>query len=140
MKKLIVILIILALLGAGFYLFKHAPSFSAPPPSSNTPTKSVVSIRLGSSADLSGIKMTPRVVVEDSRCPTDVQCIQAGTVRVSVDFSSSNMATTTQIFKLNEPTTLLGLNITLTEVYPAKLSTVPLTAKDYLLFFNVEKL
>lgn len=40
--------------------------------------------RIGESVYVDGPKVTPLEVLEDSRCPTDVQCIQAGQVRLKV--------------------------------------------------------
>jgi hypothetical protein len=40
-------------------------------------------VGLGQSARLAALEVTPGNVVEDSRCPTGVQCIQAGTVRIA---------------------------------------------------------
>jgi hypothetical protein len=39
--------------------------------------------RLGQRARIADVLVTPRRIVEDSRCPAAVQCIQAGTVRVA---------------------------------------------------------
>lgn len=43
-------------------------------------------VRLGEIAFVNGPKVRPDAVIEDSRCPIDVQCVQAGrvTVRVTV--------------------------------------------------------
>jgi hypothetical protein len=38
---------------------------------------------LGQRARIADVLVTPTRIVEDSRCPAGVQCIQAGTVRVS---------------------------------------------------------
>lgn len=48
-----------------------------------------VSARLGEEAKTLGVSITPLAVLEDSRCPIDVQCIQAGTVRLSLHVKSA---------------------------------------------------
>lgn len=42
----------------------------------------VVSVRLGETARLGGVTVRPIAVVEDSRCPRDVDCIWAGRLRL----------------------------------------------------------
>ncbi len=39
-------------------------------------------VRLNETARLGALQVTPVAIVEDSRCPTGVQCIQAGTMRI----------------------------------------------------------
>lgn len=40
--------------------------------------------RLGQTVNVGGPRVTPLRVLEDSRCPADVQCVWAGQVRLSV--------------------------------------------------------
>lgn len=42
----------------------------------------VRTVRMSEAARLAGLEVTPTALIEDSRCPTGVQCIQAGTVRI----------------------------------------------------------
>lgn len=42
----------------------------------------VVTVRLGETARLGGLSVRPVAVVEDSRCPSDVQCVWAGRLRL----------------------------------------------------------
>lgn len=44
------------------------------------------SVKLGQSIVLSGLKITPVKVAQDSRCPAGVMCIQAGTLIVKTKF------------------------------------------------------
>lgn len=85
-----------------------------------------------------GVSLTPLKILEDSRCPSDVQCIQAGTVRVQVRLTSAS-GTATQEFKLGQAVTTETQIITLTEVLPAKKSTVTLKASDYVFTFEIKK-
>jgi hypothetical protein len=65
-----------------------------------------------------GVSIRPVAVLEDSRCPIGVQCIQAGTVRVSLHTSAKNSATLTIEAGLNKPVTVGGDTVTLTAVTP----------------------
>jgi len=50
---------------------------------------SFVTAGLGERVRTASLAITPLSVLEDSRCPTNVQCIQAGTVRISVRLQKS---------------------------------------------------
>jgi hypothetical protein len=57
---------------------------ATPPPSRGPLRDGTVSVGLGGHARFVGLDVAPLRVEEDSRCPTGVQCIQAGTVRLLV--------------------------------------------------------
>ena len=44
----------------------------------------IATVRLGGAARFGHVVLTPVRIEEDSRCPTGVQCVWAGTVRVAV--------------------------------------------------------
>lgn len=85
-----------------------------------------------------GVSITPTKVVEDSRCPIDVECIQAGTVRVETSLSAG-MGTAPQTFTLNKPVTTEAETVTLTAVSPARRAGVSIGPGDYRFIFTVEK-
>lgn len=41
-------------------------------------------LALGQTHEAAGIAVTPLAILEESRCPADVMCIQAGTIRLNV--------------------------------------------------------
>jgi hypothetical protein len=47
----------------------------------------VVTVRLGGTARLGGVSVRPIAVVEDSRCPGDVECVWAGRLRLKAAVS-----------------------------------------------------
>jgi len=85
-----------------------------------------------------GVLITPLTILEDSRCPTDVQCIQAGTVRVNAQVRSGGQEREA-IFTLGIVETGEKETITLVAVEPAKVSTDGLEPSDYRLTFGIEK-
>ncbi len=95
-----------------------------------------LSVKLGGTISALGVSITPTSVLEDSRCPTDVQCIQAGTVRLSATIVSG-MGTATQTFELNKAVTTEAEQITLVKVDPAPLSTEPRASRDYTFYFEI---
>jgi hypothetical protein len=69
-------LALLALAGGG------CAAGAGPPPSGASAVAATA--RLGQRTRLGDVVVTPLRIEEDSRCPTGVQCIQAGIVRVAV--------------------------------------------------------
>jgi len=85
-----------------------------------------------------GISIRPVAVLEDSRCPIGVQCIQAGTVRISLRTSATDASLTTAV-TLNKPATVGGDTITLTSVTPVPTKdTVRPSDSAYRFTFSVE--
>jgi membrane-bound inhibitor of C-type lysozyme len=76
-------------------------------------------------------------LMEDSRCASDVQCIQAGTVRVKARVAH-NGKTEDAIFTLNEPKIISGTTVTLSKVSPERISGIALSFKDYKFTFAIE--
>jgi hypothetical protein len=62
---------------------------------------------LGKPARFSGLDVVPIRIEEDSRCPTGVQCIQAGTVRLLVRVEGGG-ATSEPTLTLGKPVALAG--------------------------------
>lgn len=77
-------------------------------------------------------------LVEDSRCPSDVQCIQAGTVRIKVKIESG-MGIAVQTFTLGETITTETEAMTLTAVRPLTNSKIQTNPDDYRFTFKVER-
>lgn len=74
---------------------------------------------LGGSGKISNITISPQEVISDSRCPSGVQCIWAGTVEVRTILSTQN-AHGELVFKLSEAQIFGDYEITLVDVSPLK--------------------
>jgi hypothetical protein len=105
---------------------------------SGTEKEAMLTARIGQASSVLGIKITPLSIIEDSRCPTDVQCIQAGTVRISATLVSG-MGTAIQTFALNVPITTEAEMITLIAVTPEKRSAHEIASGEYRFTFRVSK-
>ncbi len=110
---------------------------------SSTPTQtggesSIGIARINQGFSALGVKVTPTEILEDSRCPRDVQCIQAGTVRVKVTLESG-LGTANEIFTLDKAITTEAEQITLIAVAPDPIASVARKPSDYVLTFKVEK-
>ena len=84
------------------------------------------------------VALTPRVVLEDSRCPKDVVCVWAGVVKVRAVLSSG-LGTTEHVFTLGETITTEAEQVTLIDVRPVPVSTNTINTSDYKFDFFIEK-
>ena len=101
-------------------------------------TSERLELKLNESGTGNGVTVAPLQLLEDSRCPLDVECIQAGTVRVRATLVSG-LGTATQIFILGEPITTEGEQVILSRVLPDKESTVTVTPQEYIFIFEIKK-
>ncbi len=85
-------------------------------------------------------------ILEDSRCPIDVQCIQAGQLTVSAGFSETDEATgevTEGVFDIilgDEVTLWNGYQIALVSALPDPVATITRVKGDYEMTFLVLKM
>jgi len=116
-----------------------ASGTTTPAPAATSSSKSLkleTSIGLGATAF--GVKIIPLELLEDSRCPINVVCIQAGTVRVRARVESV-LGTSTMIFKLDDPVNTESEIMTLVEVQPLKIAGQESPMRNYRFFFTVAK-
>lgn len=99
-----------------------------------------VTVALGETVSGLGVSLTPLEIEEDSRCPKDVMCIQAGTLRVQV-MMVSGMGTSTMPFTLGsaEPVTTETTAIWLVEALPYPLASNPVEDNQYRFTFRIEQ-
>jgi hypothetical protein len=97
-----------------------------------------VTLMLGETAVFPDVRVTPLAVVEDSRCPMNARCIQAGTVRVQVEIVSG-MGTSTNTVELGKSITTEAEEISLVGVSPETLAGEEIGASEYRLTFEVGK-
>lgn len=118
--------------------FAACPTVSTTTNSGATSSPTTVEAKINKKVAAGTLSLTVLEVVEDSRCPTDVQCIQAGTVRIKV-LLSSGLGEGEITMALNTPITTEAEEITLVSVTPAKLSTHTTTASEYTFTFKIVK-
>ncbi len=117
------------------YVSRAAPScaFAACPP-----TTTSVDVGLGQEAHAFAVSITPLSIVEDSRCPVDVQCIQAGTVRLKIQVVNG-MGSSAPTITLGQTITTDAEEITLVSVAPARHSGANITDAQYRFTFRIDK-
>ncbi len=96
---------------------------------------------VGQSGEFQGLMLTFTKVTQDSRCPVDVQCIQAGSLKVSLN---AKIAGVTTALTLGSPTPIVaslnGYRITMGEITPEKKQGMSMQNTAYRIHFLVEKL
>ena len=123
----------------GSYVGRVSPSCEfAACLTSNSPEAMPLTARIHQGVSGLGIRITPLEVLEDSRCPVDVYCIQAGTVRLRATLQNS-LGTSEQIFKLNTPLVTETETIVLTKVLPERHSGSQISPSDYEFIFRATK-
>jgi hypothetical protein len=95
-----------------------------------------VNVEFRQSTTVSGLSIKFISILEDSRCPIDVNCIQAGTVRVQTELVSEDVSYE-QAFTLGQAVLVTGKEITLVQVEPYIQSDVATTDSSYRLTFKV---
>lgn len=96
-----------------------------------------VAAMLGKSTVYGGLTITPIKVLQDSRCPVDVTCIQAGTVVLEA-MVDNGIDSVIQAFTLGTSLLTTEGNITLQRVEPSALSTEVLTGGEYRFYFLLQ--
>lgn len=124
----------------GTYVGRTGPNCQFVCPSTAvTPTdETTVSTKLGVAGQGLNVKIIPLSVVQDSRCPIDVQCVWAGTVTIKV-LIESGLGASTQELSIGETITTESETITLTSVSPTPNSTRAITSEQYVFTFTVTK-
>jgi len=85
--------------------------------------------RIGETVLRDGHRIMPLAVLEDSRCPQGVACIQAGTVRIAAEIDGNRTE-----LSLNQPGP-----VTLVEVYPTRRKDTTYYPDEYRFGFRLTK-
>lgn len=102
-------------------------------------TSQDVTVSIGEKKTVDTLSITLNKFVQDSRCPIDVTCIQAGAVTVNVTMTDG-VKTETKNFPSDEaPQTFGAYKVSIVGIEPARESTKVIADKDYKITFRVEK-
>lgn len=97
-------------------------------------------LSVGETKYVNGIMITLNRIVEDSRCPQNVQCIQAGRVVAEVALRSDTDRETVKISSLDTPAHQFDtFKVSLVGVAPEKTENVFPSTNSYRLTFKVQK-
>lgn len=102
-----------------------------------TRSDGITRLRLGETASVDGPKVTPLRVVSDSRCPSNVQCVWAGELRVEVKVAIGSGATTRELV-LGQPEAVADGKLELVEGLPYPRHGEPIYPEDYRFGFTFQ--
>jgi hypothetical protein len=102
----------------------------------NTPTTREWKLSPGESIQLGNFTFTLNSVSNDSRCPSDVQCIQAGNATANLELGLGNQIVSKSIKSNGETLDYGGYKISVTDVTPTKKSGTQIKQSDYRLVFQ----
>ena len=104
------------------------------------PSATSATVTTGIDGQATGLNVTvnPRQVVSDSRCPTGVQCIWAGTVTVRTALSTE-VANGEHVMTLGQPQVFGDYDVTLTAVTPDKSAGQEIPVSSYRLTYEIKK-
>ncbi len=105
-------------------------------PSTDIQQSMKVSARLNQKVNGYSEMITPTSILEDSRCPKGVQCIQAGTVRISLKLENT-VGTTTSVIQLGQTIETKTEKILFYSVGPDKLPTTGIKQSEYIFVFQI---
>lgn len=105
-----------------------APVSAPQPPASET--SELAWAALGQQIVVGGLAVTPRELLEDSRCPANVQCVWAGQVRLRVATGLGSGETRLEL-TTGRPAPVMNGMLELVEVRPAKTSEAAIAPGDY---------
>lgn len=106
--------------------------------SSTTATSGTITLGVGETTKVAGLTFTLNSFVQDSRCPIDVRCIQAGAVTVNVT-ARQNGQVQTQNFASDEVPHQFGqYKVSITDIKPDRKSGQELTQQQYRITFRIE--
>ncbi len=104
-----------------------------------TATTSQVTLRSGQTGIFDGFKITLNSVINDYRCPIDVQCIQAGAINTNVTFVSTEGMKTFNMPSDEVPQRYGSYTISIVAVSPPTHSKKKISQSEYLVTFKVLK-
>ena len=89
-----------------------------------------VDAKLGQTVNVGGPKVTPLVVLEDSRCPMEARCIWAGRVRLSVRVTTGAGSTLRELAS-DKPLQMADGQLVLQGTMPPRSTQRTLVPSDY---------
>ncbi len=116
--------------------FAACPSISPSP--LPTPSPNDITLALGQTAKVGEVKITLNSITEDSRCPADVVCIQAGRVVANVTIANSLYFVIKNISSMGPAALFDSSAVSITSVLPLRQSGKEILQSAYRITFHVE--
>lgn len=97
-----------------------------------------VTLAPGVTAEVSGLSITFNKIVQESRCPVDAQCMEAGAVVASIQLSVDDDITSTNLPSDEVPFKWKGREISIVKIAPELRSGQEIAPKDYRVTFKID--
>jgi hypothetical protein len=106
---------------------------SANPASPGGPGETRVTLAPGESATSGAVQLRFDEVVQDSRCPPDVDCVWEGLAEVAITVTTGGRATPYRLFTSNGPDSIVheGVTVQLARLAPERSSERPTEPREY---------
>ncbi|HEY4511705.1 MAG TPA: hypothetical protein VJH55_02595 [Candidatus Paceibacterota bacterium] len=105
-----------------------------------TVEKKEVTLAVGGESEFEGVTLKFLKVLEDSRCPSNVQCVWAGEVKLSLSLKSGTEHRIVSLKNSDEPSVFKGVSVTITDVRPEAKQGVGKDEIKYLVRFLLTKI
>jgi len=96
-------------------------------------------LKVGETGKMGELSVKVLRVISDSRCPIDVQCIQAGNTAVEVELTQGTKKSTLSLASDEDGKPYEGYFVQILDVLPEPKSTVKIEEKDYIITLSVLK-
>lgn len=100
--------------------------------------QAVSNISIGQTKNINGVSVTLHEVVQDSRCPVDVNCIEAGAITAKVTFKSGAQTKTFNMASDEIPQQFGGKKVSIIDVNPPLVSSIQPNKNNYIVTFEVK--
>lgn len=107
-----------------------------PSPASTPPQPQGYTVPFGVPVRVGDLVVTPKKLVEDSRCPMNARCVWAGRVVVTTRIVGADFSDTADL-TLGEPYGTHGKMLALVSVRPEKTTQGEIAARDYLFAYEM---
>lgn len=111
---------------------------NTPKPLPPTSTQSFITARYNEKVTIRGVSITPILILEDNRCPSDAQCVSAGVIKIQTRIVSG-ATTTDQFLEIGKAYVSPVETITLIGVTPQPKINQPIGSNLYRFTFEVTK-
>jgi len=102
------------------------------------PGASDITLAIGKTETIGGLSITLEEVTEDSRCPIDVVCMQAGGITMRTTLATKTNTETVTLSPEKFPKIFDAHRISVVNVDPVKMSGNEISPEDYRVTFHIE--
>lgn len=129
-----ILVIVIIVLGVFVQTKVNAPEV----PGNANATSTEITLGVGQTGMFRDLSITAKSILQDSRCPIDVECIQAGSITVNVSLKSGGQTGTQNIASNGAAYSFAGYKISISKVDPPRMSKVEISPDAYHITFHID--